>query len=97
VSQPVNPARTWALVSWYAAFTGGTALFPWLAVLLMDRGWSGSAATLLLAALPVGRLVVIPVWAWVADRLGRPCLLLGMPAATAQSECSPPPAQHSSF
>src|SRR5687768_11289183 len=67
---PAAPSPTLRrdLVGWYAAFVGATALTPWLAVLMVDRGWTGSETSLLLAALPAGRLVGVPFWAWVADR-----------------------------
>jgi PPP family 3-phenylpropionic acid transporter len=68
--QPAAPTRSWALIGWYGAFTGGTALTPFLALLLMDRGVTASTATLLLGTLPAARLVVVPLCGRAADRLG---------------------------
>lgn len=52
---------------------------PWLAVLLVDRGWTSSAASLALAGLPAGRLLIVPMWAWIADRYGAdPVVRLGL-------------------
>lgn len=80
-------ARGWMLrahlVGWYAAFTGATALTPWLAVLLVDRGWTGSEASLLLAALPAGRLFGVPLQAWIADRYGSEPVVRGTVAVSA--------------
>lgn len=71
------------LIGWYGAFIGATALTPWLAVLLVDRGWSGSEASLLLTALPAGRLVGVPLWAWIADRYGSDPVVRGTLAVSA--------------
>lgn len=56
-----------ALSAWYAAGMASGALAPWLAVLLTDTGWSSAEASALLLALPAGRLVGGPLWAWLAD------------------------------
>ena len=57
-----------ALVAWYGAAVGSLSLGPWMAVTLTDAGLAPSVASLLLAVLPLSRLVGGPVWAWLADR-----------------------------
>lgn len=75
---PSEPPRApWALTAWYAATTGSLALGPWLAVLLIDAGWTAAEASLLLVALPIGRLVGVPAWAWIADRRGADAVVRG--------------------
>ncbi|MBX2801063.1 MAG: MFS transporter [Myxococcales bacterium] len=68
-----------ALILWYAAVCGAMTLGPWLALHLRDQGLSDSQIALLLLAMPIGRLLGGPLWAWVADRLGAagPVLKLG--------------------
>lgn len=58
------------LALWYAVALGGAAAGPWYVLLLTRRGWSDAAATLIVAALPLGRLVGGPAWGWLADRAG---------------------------
>lgn len=43
---------------------------PWFGVTLTDHGWTEPQATLWLAVLPAGRLLVLPLWALAADRRG---------------------------
>jgi MFS family permease len=57
------------LIAWYAACTGAVALGPWLAVLLVDAGWTAAQASLLMIAAPVLRIFGQPAAAWMADRV----------------------------
>jgi predicted MFS family arabinose efflux permease len=66
-----------ALGAWYAACTGAVALAPWLVVLLTDAGWNEAQASALLAVIPAGRLLAIPMWAALADRSGPERVLRG--------------------
>jgi predicted MFS family arabinose efflux permease len=66
-----------ALGAWYAACTGAVALAPWLVVLLTDAGWDEAQASALLAVIPAGRLLGIPLWAALADRSGPERVLRG--------------------
>jgi MFS transporter, PPP family, 3-phenylpropionic acid transporter len=73
---PADPRATRALAAWYATGVGAIALVPWIGPLLAERGWSDPAVALWLAAIPAGRLMVVPAWAALADRLG-PSRVLG--------------------
>lgn len=58
------------LALWYTLAIGSAAAGPWYVLVLSRRGWSDAAATSLVVVMPLGRMVLGPVWGVVADRVG---------------------------
>lgn len=59
------------------------AIVPWLGDRLLAAGMSPSDLGLLMAMLPVGRLIGAPIWGWAADRFRAAGILLRLGCAAA--------------
>ncbi|MCO4744323.1 MAG: MFS transporter [Proteobacteria bacterium] len=68
---------------YYAASIGSLSFIPFLSLMLADRAIDDRAIAATLALLPAGRLMGGTSWAWVADRLGRPQLILRLATGSA--------------
>ncbi len=68
---------------YFCIFGALGALFPFLPILLRDRGFSGTALGALMATLPISNLVVPPLWGLIADLYRARSQLLFVAAAGA--------------
>lgn len=72
------------LALWYALVIGSAgALHPFFAVVLSSLGAPTLAIAALGALFPLGMVAAGPLWGWVADRSGRPGVVLRRGAAVA--------------
>lgn len=77
------PLARWLPVVYAVSFTGLGALVPYLALTLRGWGIEGWTLALALGALPLGRLVSVPLWSLAADMFQAATWVLRLGAALA--------------
>jgi PPP family 3-phenylpropionic acid transporter len=80
---------TLRLVAWYVLAIGSLgALHPLLGFALERIGTPDVAKTALFSIFPIGFMVAGPLWGWVADRTGKPLLVLRGASILAAAACA---------
>src|SRR6476620_623248 len=59
-----------------ALFAASAIMSAYLPLWMADRGLSASAIGTVLGAASLCRVVAVPAWGWIADRVGRPRIML---------------------